>query len=127
MPKSVSVRRLVLTAAFAAWLLPAPANAVDAFDLSVPEDGAEAEAPDLECAAESLSGSGPGFTSSREDSEEAAIKAWTEKAQAIYPEADFELAKDSNLSCAVQGLYSKCFADGIPCKPKGEGDTAKSE
>ena len=31
-----------------------------------------------------------------------------------------DLAKDSNLSCAVQGLYSKCFADGIPCKPKAE-------
>ena len=128
MPKSVSVRYFVLAAAFAALVLPAPAVAVDAFDLSVPEDGAEAEAPELECAAESLSGSGPGFVSSREESEEAAIKAWTEKAQAVYPEADFELAKDSNLSCAVQGLYSKCFADGIPCKPKGEGDTsAKSE
>jgi hypothetical protein len=128
MPKPVSVRHWVLRAGLsAALVLPAPAFAVDAFDLSVPEEGAEATPPDLECTTESLSGSGPGFASSREESEEAAIRAWTEKAQAIYPEADFDLAKDSNLSCAVQGLYSKCFADGIPCKPKEGGDTAKSE
>jgi hypothetical protein len=131
MPKLVSIRLLVLTAAslaltFAAPL--APAFAVDEFDLSVPHEGEEAApAPDLECAAESLSGSGPGFVSSRDESEEAALTAWLEKAKQVYPEATWDLAKDANISCAVQGLYSKCFADGIPCKPKGDGEAASSE
>jgi hypothetical protein len=132
MPKLVSVRRLVLTAAAAAAvtslaLMPhwtPQARAQDAFDLSVPKPELEAgPAPNMECAAESLSGSGTGFLSSREESEDAAINAWLEKAQAVYPEATWDNAGESNLSCAVQGLYSKCFADGIPCKPKaGEGE-----
>jgi hypothetical protein len=134
MPKFVSVRHLVLTAAAAALALPlawAPdAAAQDAFDLSVPKESLEAgPAPNMDCAAESLSGSGNGFLSSREASEEAAIAAWLEKAKAVYPEATWDNAGDSNLSCAVQGLFSKCFADGIPCKPKGDGAdaAAKSE
>lgn len=126
MPKPVAIRRLVLIAAGAslAFTLHASpaARAQDAFDLSVPKaDMEDADEPELECAAESLTGSGPGFLSSRKESEDAAINAWLEKARAVYPEADFDLAKDSNLACAVQGLYSKCFADGIPCKPKGGG------
>ena len=44
----------------------------------------------------------------------------TEKAKKVFPDPNFDLAKDSNLSCAVQGLYSKCFADGIPCREKPE-------
>jgi len=140
MPKPVSVRHLVLTAALAAAglsLALAPvvsiapeANAQDAFDLSVPKEDLEAApAPNMDCAAEHLSGSGPGFASSRDESEDAAIEAWTEKAKAVYPEANWDNAAESNLSCAVQGLYSKCFADGIPCKPKGDGGeaAAKSE
>ncbi len=130
MPKLVSIRTLVLTAAAlslalapSAWIT--PASAQDAFDLSVPQQGEEAAPPpDLECAAESLSGSGPGFMSSRDDSEEAALEAWLEKAQKVYLEATWDLAQDANISCAVQGLYSKCFADGIPCKPKGDGEAA---
>lgn len=129
MPKLVSIRLLVLTAASLALAAPlVPASAQDEFDLSVPHEGEEAAPPpDLECAAESLSGSGPGFVSSRDDSEEAALESWLEKAKKIYPEATWDLAKDANISCAVQGLYSKCFADGIPCKPKGDGDAASSE
>lgn len=95
----------------------------DAFDLSVPKPEAEAGAvapADLECGTEMLTGSGPGFTADRDDAENVAIAVWKKKAAAVFPETDldFDLAKDSNLSCAVQGLYSKCFADGIPCKPK---------
>jgi len=135
MPKPVSVRLAWIGAAMAlalpvsalpvfapAALAPAALAQQDAFDLSVPKEGLEAgPAPNMDCAAAPLSGSGPGFLSSREESEDAAIKAWTEKAHAVYPEADWENAGDANLSCAVQGLFSKCFADGIPCKPKGEG------
>jgi len=141
MPKPVSVRLASIAAAMA-LALPVSALAVfapgdfvptafapqafaqqDAFDLSVPKEGMEAgPAPNMDCAPEPLSGSGTGFLSSREASEDAAIKAWTEKAHAVYPEADWENAGDANLSCAVQGLFSKCFADGIPCKPKGDGD-----
>ena len=131
MPKLVSIRTLVLTAASLSLALAvsiAPASAQDEFDLSVPQEGEEAAPPpDLECAAESLSGSGPGFVSSRDESEEAALTAWLEKAKQVYPEATWDFAKDANISCAVQGLYSKCFADGIPCKPKGDGEAASSE
>ncbi len=108
-----------LPVTFATGSFTTSASAQDAFDLSVPEADDTAAVPsNLECAGESLSGSGPGFVSSRDESEEAAIESWLKKAQAVYPEATWENAKDSNLSCAVQGLYSKCFADGIPCKPK---------
>jgi len=130
MPKLVSIRTLVLTAASLSLALAvsiAPASAQDEFDLSVPQEGEAAPPPDLECAAESVSGSGPGFVSSRDESEEAALAAWLEKAKTVYPEATWDLAQDANISCAVQGLYSKCFADGIPCKPKGEGEAANSE
>jgi hypothetical protein len=97
------------------------AGAQDAFDLSVPKPDAEEEVPDnMECASAPVSGSGPGFSSSRDESEEVAIEAWLKKAQAVYPEATFDTAKDSDLSCAVQGLYSKCFATGVPCRPKPE-------
>lgn len=97
----------------------------DAFDLSVPKPDAGAGADpyvDLECGTEMLSGSGPGFTADRDQAETVAIEDWQKKAAKVFPdtELDFDLAKDSNLSCAVQGLYSKCFADGIPCRSKAE-------
>ena len=97
------------------------AFAQDAFDLSVPKPGEEtAPEADLECGPESISGSGPGFTDDRDKAEAMAIDDWTEKAKKVFPDADFDLSKDENLSCAVQGLFSKCFADGIPCRPKAE-------
>lgn len=65
-----------------------------------------------------LTGSGPGFKSSQEESEEAAIKDWLEKAAAIFADADWNTAKDQGIACVKQGLYSKCFATGTPCHPK---------
>jgi hypothetical protein len=72
----------------------------------------------FECHDQALSGSGAGFKSSQEESEEAAKANWLEKAHAIYPDATWETAKDSGIQCVKQGLYSKCFANGIPCHPK---------
>lgn len=116
--------RIVLIAAFVslAW----SAGAQPAMP---PEEMPEAgPPPNYECAEEKVTGSGPGFASSRDESEEAAIEAWHEKAKAIYPDATWETAAESNLACAVQGLYSKCFADGIPCHPKdGAGAEASDE
>ena len=66
--------------------------------------------PNMECAGEPVTGTGPGFSSSRDASEEAAIAAWNEKAKTIYPEATWDSAYKAGVSCAVQGLYSKCFA-----------------
>jgi hypothetical protein len=72
----------------------------------------------LDCHAEPIEGSGPGFLSARKDSEQAAIDNWLEKAKAVFPDADWKYALDSGVACVVQGLYSKCFALGTPCKPK---------
>lgn len=91
---------------------------------AAPSDGAP-QAPaappkDSECHSEALTGSGPGFKSSQEESEEAAVADWTEKAKAIYPDATWEAAKEPFVQCVKQGLYSKCFATGTPCRPKPE-------
>ncbi|MGV1013478.1 MAG: hypothetical protein ACOYB4_00755 [Methyloceanibacter sp.] len=83
----------------------------------------EAAPPDpatLECHGEPVEGSGPGFDASRDKSEQAARDNWLEKAKAVFPDANWDIAQDAGVSCAVQGLYSKCFALGIPCRPKGE-------
>jgi GH24 family phage-related lysozyme (muramidase) len=74
----------------------------------------------LECYSEALTGSGPGFKSSQEESEEAAKANWLEKAKAIYLDADWASAKEPLMQCVKQGLYSKCFATGFPCRPKPE-------
>ena len=80
----------------------------------------------LECGDEKLTGSGPGFKSSQEESEEAAKKDWLDKAKAIFPDAEWKTAKDANMECVKQGLYSKCFATGVPCHPKpGEGKASR--
>ncbi len=124
--QSFAVKRMGAIAAIALMTLTGGAFAQDdAFDLSVPKPGVDAGADpyaDLECGTEMLSGSGPGFTADRDQAETVAIEDWMQKASKVFPDAelDFDMAKDSNLSCAVQGLYSKCFADGIPCKPKTE-------
>jgi hypothetical protein len=89
-------------------------------EMAVAEEGA-ADAANMDCAGEPISGSGPGFSSARDASEDAAIEAWTAKATTIFPEASWDTAKDAGISCAVQGLYSKCFAQGIPCRPKTDG------
>ncbi|ODR99665.1 hypothetical protein AUC69_08580 [Methyloceanibacter superfactus] len=118
--------RLALTVAVLSLALPLLASSLRAEDMSGQDMAGQdmdampdaAENPNLECATEPLSGSGPGFSSSRDASEEAARAAWLEKAKAVYPEATWETAKDADVACAVQGLYSKCFAQGIPCRPK---------
>jgi hypothetical protein len=71
-----------------------------------------------ECHDQALTGSGAGFKSSQEESEEAAKVNWLEKAKQIYADAYWETAKDSGIQCVKQGLYSKCFANGFPCHPK---------
>ena len=70
------------------------------------------------CHDKALTGSGPGFKSSQEESEEAAIKDWLDKASAIFADADWNTAKDAGMGCVKQGLYSKCFAEGVPCHPR---------
>jgi hypothetical protein len=72
-------------------------------------------APGFACGDKALSGTGPGFDSSREHSEQTAKEAWLEKAKAIYTDATWEAAKELNMTCVKQGLYSKCFASAIPC------------
>ncbi len=114
MPKIALVCALVLGAAA---LASAPANA------AAPSPDGEAPAPSgppkgYTCHDKALTGSGPGFKSSQEESEAAAIKDWLDKASAIFADADWNTAKDASMGCVKQGLYSKCFAAGVPCHPK---------
>jgi hypothetical protein len=108
MPKIAAMTQIILGVAALA-VMAAPALAAE----SGPHNG-------LECHDKALTGSGPGFKSSQEESEEAAKKDWLEKAQAIYADADWNAAKDPLMQCVKQGLYSKCFATGVPCRPKPE-------
>ena len=71
--------------------------------------------PGFACGDKELTGSGPGFDSSREHSQETAKADWLAKARAIYTDASWETAKKLSITCAQQGLYSKCFASAIPC------------
>ena len=71
--------------------------------------------PGFACGDKELTGSGPGFDSSREHSQETAKADWLVKARAIYADASWETAKKLSLTCAQQGLYSKCFASAVPC------------
>ena len=108
MPKIASMSHIVLgVAALAVMSVPAPAA-----PSALPKG--------FECHDKALTGSGPGFKSSQEESEEAAKKDWLEKAKTIYADADWNAAKDPLMQCVKQGLYSKCFATGIPCRPKPE-------
>ncbi len=70
------------------------------------------------CHDKALTGSGPGFKSSQEESEDAAISDWLSKATAVFVDSEWNTAKDSDLECVKQGLYSKCFATGVPCHPR---------
>jgi hypothetical protein len=79
------------------------------------EAPAAAPPPNLECHGDKIEGSGNGFLSSQELSEEAAINAWLELAKKQDPLTTWETAGNANLSCVKQGLYSKCFALGVPC------------
>jgi hypothetical protein len=87
---------------------PAPAGAAAPASQPAQPEG-------LQCQEKALSGSGPGFNNSQEISEEAAKKDWLAKALAIYSDANWSTAKNPNVECVKQGLYSKCFATGLPC------------
>jgi hypothetical protein len=91
-------------------LATAPAPAGAAAPASQP-----AQPEGLQCQEKALSGSGPGFNNSQEISEEAAKKDWLAKALAIYSDANWSTAKNASMECVKQGLYSKCFATGLPC------------
>jgi len=117
MSKSVSLALCVLGALVAALL-------IVPFEVGAAEPSQAAEgAPDAEpvrppgfaCGDKELTGSGPGVDSSREHSQETAKADWLAKARAIYTDASWETAKKLSITCAQQGLYSKCFASAIPC------------
>jgi len=119
MSKVASVRGLALSAAIILLALPALAGSMA--ETPMPAEPEAGPPPGFECAGEPVTGSGPGFSSSRDASEDAAREGWLKKAQAIYPEATWETAYKAGVSCAVQGLYSKCFAQAIPCRPQAGG------
>lgn len=115
MPKIASI--ILSVAAMA--LLPALVSAAEPPPGSEPAPPAPSGPPKgYECQGDPLSGSGPGFKSSQEESEEAAVNDWLAKAQAVYSDADWKTAKNPRMECVKQGLYSKCFAIGVPCHPK---------
>jgi hypothetical protein len=96
-----------------------PASAAEMAPQAVPEPAAEQERPaGFACAEKPVTGTGPGFDSSRDHSEETAKEAWLVKARAIYSDAAWDTAKELGMSCAKQGLFSKCFASAIPCGAK---------
>ena len=97
-------------------MAPALSQAEESKPLPSPAPPAQgAPSSELSCHDKALTGSGPGFKSSQEDSEEAAIKDWLDKAHAVYSDADWKKTKEPNMECVKQGLYSKCFATAIPC------------
>jgi hypothetical protein len=83
-----------------------------------------AHAADVECSDKEVSARGLGFEPSPELSMEAAKAAWLKKATEIYSDATVETAKDPQVTCASQGLYSNCTITAFPCglkpvAPKG--------
>jgi ABC-type transport system substrate-binding protein len=74
--------------------------------------------PGFQCHDKSLTGSGPGFKDSQDESEEAAKQDWLGKAKAVYSDAGLIDAKDVSWECVKQGLYIKCFLSAVPCHPK---------
>ncbi len=127
MPNDVPAARSLLGAlVFALAIVPFEVSAAEptqAAEAGVPNapaaEGTPAAEPEhppgFACGDKALSGTGPGFNSSREHSEETAKDAWLEKAKAVYSDATWQTAKEINMTCVKQGLYSKCFASAIPC------------
>jgi hypothetical protein len=74
-----------------------------------------AEAEELQCADKKIKAWGLGFSPSPEQSVEAAKKEWLAKAVTIYSDAKWETAKEPDMMCVSQGLYSKCAATAVPC------------
>lgn len=124
MSKSISLARSALGALVAALLsvpfevgAAAPSQAAEAGSATgqAPGGTEPVRPPGFACGDKELTGSGPGFDSSREHSQETAKADWLAKAHAIYTDASWETAKKLSVTCAQQGLYSKCFASAIPC------------
>jgi hypothetical protein len=114
--KAVSPCRVLFTTiALAALSAPAPAEDQPAAAGAPPP---EQPKTGYECSDKPITGSGPGFKSSQEESEQAAKEDWLAKAKAVYPDADVSAAKDVKWECVKQGLYSKCFLTAVPCHPK---------
>ena len=118
MPKIASICGIILSGAMAALAFAPAVAAEPPAEVEAKPPAPSAPPKGYECHDTELSGSGPGFKSSQEESAEAAIKDWLEKAKAIYPDADWKTTMDPRMECVKQGLYSKCFAIGIPCHPK---------
>jgi hypothetical protein len=74
-----------------------------------------AKGEELQCADKPVKAWGLGFSPSPEQSMEAAKKEWLAKAVTIYSDAKWETAKQPDMMCVTQGLYSKCAATGVPC------------
>jgi hypothetical protein len=72
-------------------------------------------AAELECSDDAVSAHGNGFSPSPELSAEAAKIEWLKKATAIYSDAKMETAKNPQISCVNQGLYSNCTITAVPC------------
>ena len=97
---------------------------------AAPEPAAEPERlAGFACAEKPVTGTGPGFDSSRDHSEQTAKEAWLKKAQGFYSDAAWDTAKDFGLTCVKQGLYSKCFASAVPCgaKKAAAAETPKAD
>lgn len=73
------------------------------------------QAAALDCADKEVSARGPSFLPSPEKSMEAAKTEWLKKATEIYKDATVETAKNPQVMCASQGLYSNCTITAVPC------------
>ena len=72
-------------------------------------------AAELECAGEPLSARGQGFSPSPEKSAENAKAEWLKKALKVYSDATVDSAKNPDMLCVNQGLYSNCKLTAVPC------------
>ena len=120
MPKVASISRIIVSIAAMAVMFALALAAEPPADAGTAPQAPSATPKGYECGDKALTGSGPGFKSSQEESEEAALADWLVKAQAVYADADWKTAKDPVMECVKQGLYSKCFATGVPCHPKSK-------
>ncbi len=113
---ALSAIALALTIAAAPARAADPAQGTEAAPAPAAEPAPEPEHPaGFACAEKPVTGTGPGFDSAREHSEETAKEGWLVKAHAIFTDASWQTAKELNMTCVKQGLYSKCFATAIPC------------
>ena len=118
MPKIVAICGVILSGAMAALAFAPAVAAEPPAEVEAKPSAPSGPPKGYECHDAELSGSGPGFKSSQEESAEAAIKDWLDKAKVIFAEADWKWTLDPRMECVKQGLYSKCFAIGTPCHPK---------